>query len=332
MQVSAFWMGACAVARKRSLNAWVDDTGGWEAVQAGGPDVWRRGGLSEAEIRLWRAGRPATTGVVALTRTDARYPAALASLPDAPPVLFVEGALEALRMRGLAVVGTRGATPYGLQIAREMGGLAAAAGLCVVSGLARGIDAAAHTGAVGRGTTLAVLGHGVGHTAPASHRSLRRRILAAGGALVTTHLDDEPPRPWTFPVRNRWIAGLSAGVVVVEAPSNSGALHTVRAAADYGREVFAVPGPIGVGNHEGTNRLLADGATPVLSVRELVDRVAEREPSAVSWLDDLVGGTPLVDVARQRGMALAALLDELDMMEATGELVRLPGQRYARGV
>jgi DNA processing protein len=313
------------------LNGLVRDHGGWEAWWNDLDRCSERAGLPEAMRRRWRAATD-HEGAGAITLLDEGYPAGMRDLPDAPPVLFVEGEVGVLSSRALAVVGTRRATPYGVQVARDIGQRAATGGLVVVSGLARGIDAAAHEGALVGGITVAVVAHGLSHTAPAGHRSLRRRIVAGGGALVTTHLAHEPPRPWTFPVRNRWIAGLSVGVVVVEAPRKSGALHTVRAAADYGREVFAVPGPLGRASHEGALQLLAEGATPVVSTASLVAQLTGAAEGATSWVDEVVAGRALGEVARACGRSLAELIDELDMMEATGELVRLPGQRYARGV
>ncbi|MCB9694238.1 MAG: DNA-protecting protein DprA [Alphaproteobacteria bacterium] len=329
MRVDGFWSGAAQVARRVPLNGRVRESGGWRAVLEGGSGALGRLGLPGPLVERWRRAGPIVTQGRALTLADADYPAALAALPDAPPVLFVEGEVGALQARALAVVGTRTASLYGRQVARDLGARAARAGWVVVSGLARGVDGEAHSGAASAGRTVAVLAHGLAHTSPPSHVGLRRRILSAGGAMVTTWPDAEPAQKWTFPNRNRWIAGLASAVVVVEAGVTSGALHTVRAAADYGREVFAVPGPIGAVGSEGCNRLLAEGATPVVGIGELLAQLGSPE-DARTWVDRVVSGEPLVGIARERGLGVAEVLAELAMMEAVGELVRLPGNRFAR--
>ena len=180
-----------------------------------------------------------------ITVADSRYPAALRRTGSPPPVLCVEGSLDVLQRPAVAIVGTRDCTGYGRRVARRLAEQLAQGGRVVVSGLARGIDEEAHLGACDAGATVAVLGHGLGHTAPASHRGLRRRIVAQGGAMVSAWPDDVAPRPFTFPQRNAWISGLSDAVVVVEAGERSGALITARWASQDGREVFAVPGPVG---------------------------------------------------------------------------------------
>lgn len=327
MDVDGFWMGAAEVARRVPLAGLVAENGGWERFRD--PAQWRRAGLSPALCSRWKQGRSARTRGRALTLVDDAYPEALRVLPDAPPVLFVEGEVEALSQRALAVVGTRAATVYGRQTARDLGQRLARAGWCVVSGLARGIDGEAHRGALSSGTTVAVLAHGLDHTSPTSHGRLRRSIVEQGGALVTTWPDGVPGSTWRFPLRNRWIAGLAQAVVVVEAGQRSGAIHTVRAATDYGREVFAVPGAISSPASVGCNRLLSEGATPVVSVEGLLEALGSPE-GEVSWVDRLVGGASLVDVARARGSSVDELLETIAMMEALGELTRLPGSRYAR--
>lgn len=330
MRVDAFWMGARAVAERFPLAGFVEAHGGWAHVERTGLAGLRAAGLPEALVQLWRRSAAGYTSGVAVRRTDPAYPASLAPLPDAPPVLFVDGDVASLAHRALGVVGTRKATTYGRQVARELGRQAARCGFTVVSGLARGIDREAHEGALDTGRTVAVLAHGLSFTAPSANAGLRRRMVANGGAVVTTLPDGAPPRPFRFPPRNRWIAGLSSAVVVVEAPVASGAMHTVRAAADYGREVFAVPGPITSRGSEGTNRLLADGATPVVGIEAFIaDLGGTSEPA--SWVDRLVAGDSFEAIARQRGCSLAEVLEEVEMMEAVGELVRLPGARFARG-
>ncbi len=329
MWVDGFWVGAARIARRVPLAARVEAAGGWAAVRTAGPAGWGELGLSPPEVHRWASASALRTAGLAVTMDDPRYPRALRELPDAPPLLFVEGDPEALQQRAVAVVGTLGATGYGRQVARALGQRLGDAGWCVVSGLARGIDGEAHRGALETGRTIAVLAHGLGHTSPSSHRELRRRIVESGGAVLTTWPDGQPAKRWTFPVRNRWIAGLARAVVVVEAGLGSGALHTVRAALDCGREVFAVPGPIGSKVSEGCNRLIADGASPVVGIADLLRSLGSAQPPP-TWIDRLVAGEDLVDVARSRGLTVEELLAELAMLEATGELVRLPGARYAR--
>ena len=220
-------------------------------------------------------------GVTALFRHGPGYPAHLAGLPGAPDVLFAKGELPAAP--GVAIVGTRRCTRYGLGLSRVYGQACAAAGWPVVSGLARGADAEAHRGvadAVGVG--VAVLGCGPDLVYPAEHRALLGELLAAGGALVTEYPPGTRPEPWRFPPRNRIIAGLAAAVVVVEAAETGGALITAAAALEQGRHVFAVPGDVGRETSRGCNLLIRDGATPVLDPDDLVASLSSSPPMPVT--------------------------------------------------
>ncbi|MBN2112938.1 MAG: DNA-processing protein DprA [Acidimicrobiia bacterium] len=213
--------------------------------------------------------RLAALEVGCLLRGDPGYPPHLSELPDAPDVLFVKGRLPAVP--GVAIVGTRRCTRYGLGLARVYGQACAAAGWPVVSGLARGADAAAHHGVTDAGGVgIAVLGSGPDVVYPGEHRSLLAGLIAAGGALVTEYPPGTRPEPWRFPPRNRIIAGLAAAVVVVEAAETGGALITAAAALEQGRHVFAVPGDVGRETSRGCNLLIRDGATPVLDPADLV--------------------------------------------------------------
>jgi len=199
-------------------------------------------------------------GLFLLTPVDADYPAALAGSCDPPPAVWGRGTLPPADRPAVAVVGTRGASPYGLRVAHALGKALARAGLVVVSGLARGIDGAAHAGALaGGGPTVGVLGCGVDVVYPPEHAALAGEI-AACGALLSEHPPRTSPHPGHFPRRNRIVAALSRAVIVVEAPLDSGALVTARLAADLGRDVLAVPGPVDRGTHAGCHRLLRDGA------------------------------------------------------------------------
>lgn len=203
-----------------------------------------------------------------LLPADARYPHALSDLQEnAPTQLWVRGRLEVLASPTIvAIVGTRRATASGLRVTRELAGAFARAGACVVSGMALGIDAAAHRAALEhRGTTIAVLGTGLDVVYPPAHRLLQRAIVD-GGALVSELEPDWAGKKWTFPQRNRIIAALASLTIVVEAPEHSGALITAGHAVELGRAVGAVPGPIDQPQCAGSNRLIRDGAVLLPSI------------------------------------------------------------------
>lgn len=207
------------------------------------------------------------------------YPEGLTNLSDAPGVLFVRGSTACLRKNCLAIVGARAATQSARQTARRLGRELAARGVTIVSGLARGIDAAAHEGALeGGGTTVAVMASGIEEIYPPEHRRLAEEIVRNGGALVSEMPMGSPPRRAHFPLRNRLISGLSSGVVVVEARRRSGSLITVRHALSQGREVFVVPGAVGGPFAEGTNQLLRDGARPVLGANDVLEDLGWGRP------------------------------------------------------
>src|SRR6266511_1936742 len=202
-----------------------------------------------------------------------QFPTLLRAIYDPPPKLFVRGSAAEDVLTGpvVAIVGARACSPYGAQVARRLGSDLAAAGLVVVSGLARGIDGEAHRGALeAGGTTLAVLGCGIDRDYPAAHAELARRIRATGLAVSEYALGVEPA-PWRFPARNRIIAGLAAATVVVEARERSGALITADLALEEGREVLAVPGEITAALSRGTNDLLRLGATPLVTAEDVLE-------------------------------------------------------------
>jgi DNA processing protein len=204
-------------------------------------------------------------------RPDRGYPERLRALVDAPCVLLVRGRVESLAMGGVAIVGARAATQAARQTARRLARELAAGGLTIISGLARGIDAAAHRGALeAGGRTIAVLACGPDRIYPPEHRELAREICESG-AVVSEMPLGAPPRRAHFPLRNRLISGLSLGVIVVEARRRSGSLITVRHALDQGRDVFVVPGAVEGPFAEGTNALLRDGARPVLCARDVFE-------------------------------------------------------------
>ena len=267
------------------------------------------------------------------------YPRHLAELPTAPPGLFLRGQLPA--EPGIAVVGTRRCTRYGRRLARAYGQVVAAAGWVLVSGLARGIDGAAHRGTVdagGRG--VAVLGSGLDVMYPREHAGLAADLLALDGAVVSEYPPDARPYGWRFPPRNRIISGLSRAVVVVEAGTTGGALITARLALDQGVSVFAVPGDVGRESSRGCNLLIRDGAHPVLEPEDLVEEMAlllgppqpaeSRSASAEGrdrpLLDEVhKEGTATVDaIAGRLGMAVGEVLAAVVRLEGAG-LVEFDG-------
>ncbi len=267
-----------------------------------------------------------------VTALDDEYPGTLAQLDPRPPVLYVRGASDALHATSIAVVGTRRASGYGRSAAIDIGDALARAGLVVLSGLALGIDGEAHRAAVeAGGRSVAVLPSPLDRVYPPRHRSLAAEIVAAGGALIS----EVPPgagvgRP-DFARRNRLIAGLSAAVVVVEAPDRSGALLTASLALALGRELYAVPGPIDAAASSGCNRLIADqSATIVTSSGGLLQRLgihlvpADRPVAALSEVEGLVLGSLLrrsasiEELMRLLKMPAGALASALTLLEARG--------------
>lgn len=217
---------------------------------------------------------------------DPEYPATLADLPDPPPHLYALGDPGTLAHPIIAIVGTRSLTAYGERVARELATALARAGACIVSGMARGVDACAHVAALDAGgPTVAVLGTGVNVPYPAAHSALHRRI-AAHGLLLSEHAPGRPATPGSFPRRNRLIAALSQVTLVIEAGHRSGALITAGHALDLGRTVAAVPGPIDAPQSAGTNELLRDGATVVATVADALALVGltgtRRSPDAAT--------------------------------------------------
>jgi DNA processing protein len=212
---------------------------------------------------------------------DENYPARLERLADPPPALFVRGALPGPEDRTAAIVGSRKATSYGLRLARTLAADLVRAGFCVVSGLARGIDAAAHEAALAAGgRTVGVMGSGLLQPYPPEHTGLMDRV-AESGAVVSEFPLDAPPSRASFPRRNRVVAALSEAVLVVEAGRKSGALTTARHAADLGVEVLAAPGPVDREQSLGTLGLLRDGATPLGSVQDVFAALGFCDPACL---------------------------------------------------
>lgn len=273
---------------------------------------------------------------------DPAYPALLAELPDAPPLLFVAGDPGILEMPQLAMVGSRRASKPGLDTARAFARSLAGAGFSVVSGLALGIDGAAHQGALDvQGKTVAVLGTGLQRLYPQQHRALAAAILAQGGALVSELALDCPPLAANFPRRNRIISGLALGVLVVEASPSSGSLITARLAAEQGREVYAIPGSIHHPGARGCHQLIRDGAVLVESIEHILENlrgwqaVAPQSPSPQPLRHPLL---QLLHAAPQNSEALAAnsgwplpqVLSALTELELDGHVAQDNGRWVGR--
>lgn len=210
-------------------------------------------------------------GITVLTWDDEGYPRRLKEIQQTPPVLYVRGEIIPDDDWAVAIVGTRRVTPYGRQVAEELGAMLGRSGLTIVSGLARGVDAIAHRACLDAGgRTLAVLGCGVDRIYPPEHHRLAARVIE-NGALISDYAPGTPPEGVNFPPRNRIIAGLSLATVVVEAGKRSGALITANFAVEQGRDVFAVPGGINAPQSAGTNRLIQQGAHPLLDHRDVLD-------------------------------------------------------------
>ncbi|MEW5983172.1 MAG: DNA-processing protein DprA [Acidobacteriota bacterium] len=281
-----------------------------------------------------------TLGIAAVGRPDAAYPPALAIIGDPPPVLWVCGSLDPASP-AVAVVGSRAATPHGLDMAFELARDLARAGVVVVSGLARGIDSAAHRGALrGEGPTLAVMGSGPNVIYPPEHADLAAQI-AALGAVLSELPPGAPPRSWHFPRRNRIIAGLSSAVVVVEAAIGSGSLITAGCALEQNRAVMAVPGGVLGGHNRGAHGLLRDGARIVESVQDVLEELqldgsglagAGEAPPNDPVLAAMVPGEQydLGGLCLSCGLDAARTLAHLAELELTGWISRAGGGRFVR--
>jgi DNA processing protein len=273
-------------------------------------------------------------GLRFLGRSDPRFPPLLRAIHDPPPGLFLRGSADPalLGLPAVAIVGARACSAYGRQIARSVARELAAAGLVIVSGLARGVDAEAHRGALeAGGTTVAVLGCGIDRDYPAANRELARQV-AASGLVVSEYAPGVEPAPWRFPARNRIVAGLCSASVVVEARERSGALITADFALEEGREVFAVPGEITSALSAGSNALLRLGATPLTCAQDVLESfglVAATRPEpdvgapAALVLAIVRGAAAGADeLARATGLSaeeLAVALTELELADAVTE-------------
>ena len=324
------------------------------AVMAARAETLARAGVGRAVVHelqrfdRWpevaaQLDRLQTIGGRLMTWQDADYPERLRQIYDPPLFLFICGELTGADGLSVAVVGSRAASGYGLEMARMLTEGLARYGLTVVSGLARGIDAAAHTGALGAGgRTIAVLGNGIDVVYPSEHHRLHMRI-AQNGAVISELPLGTQPEPEHFPSRNRIISGLSLGAVVVEATARSGSLITAEYAVEQGREVFAVPGPVGA-RRRGAHHLIRQGAALIESAEDIIREIAPQlradpphrpapavdavQAKILACLDETA--LPIDDVVRRSGLPAAAVVPALLTLELCGHVRQLPRKCFVR--
>jgi len=353
----AAWVGLSRLpgVGPRTIAGWVGRAGSAQAVWQHLPAFIQNRAEAAEILAAWRKVDPAailegarSLGLTVLAACDPGFPGLLRAIPDPPPVLYVRGSLD--EAASVAVVGSRRATPYGLAVAERLAFDLAQEGVTIVSGLARGIDSAAHKAALdGGGRTVAVLGCGANVTYPPEHRRLAEAV-ATRGALVSEFPPGTPPLPGHFPRRNRLISGLALGVVVVEGAGDSGALVTVDYALDQGREVFAVPGSIFSPRSAAPHGLLRQGACMVESAGDILTelglgssvRARPGEPCGApvptegaegsARLLALLEGGPLRldELAEQASLSAAAAGALVTMLEMRGLVRTLPGQMVMR--
>ncbi len=300
------------------------------------------------EMRLIEKGESSIVTIL-----DVTYPSRLAMIPDPPPLLYVRGTLPSCDDHAVAIVGSRKATPSGILMTQELSHSLAAMGFTIVSGLARGIDAAAHRGALtAKAKTVAVVGCGVDRTYPPEHQQLRNEI-EVNGAVVSELPLGSPPLPYHFPRRNRIISGLSLGVIVSEASQKSGALLTARFALEQNREVFAIPGAVNNGKHQGAHGLIKQGAKLVEEARDIVEELlpqldgsfrdqvknagfqetaspvfTTKEQQVLAFFHD--DPVSIDEVLTQAPFALAEVMSLLLSLELRGHIQQVPGSCYIR--
>lgn len=331
-EISAFWSAAIQNMGRIDFSLWADTHEHWKSLQK--ESFSRVFSIMEKRNELVpkRTERPVQTAWNTVTLAEESYPQRLRHIPYPPPVLFYEGSLESLEQQTMGIVGTRRCSPHGRKISFRMASRLSSVGFTIVSGLAFGIDEAAHAGTLRKGRTIAVLAHGLAVTSPRSHGSLRRDIVENGGVIISAWPDNVPPRPFRFPIRNRWIAGLSDQLIVIEAPLRSGALGTAQFATEWGRPVWAVPGGLNEPVSAGCNRLIADGAGVIWDVNAALEYWSGiRGPDVADWLSWVFDGVPLDVVAKRTGQTVVQLLATLSRLEVSGQVVRLGGNQYVEG-
>ncbi len=356
MDEKQFWVGFNLVRGIGAvrLQALIDHFGDAASAWRGSPDDFRAAGLGSKVIerllevrkgvdleKLW--DKITAQGIKILTWKDELYPPRLKEIEQPPPVLYVRGEILAEDHFAVSIVGTRKVTPYGRQVAEELSAFLAANGITVISGLARGVDAVAHSAALkAGGRTVAVLGSGVDRIYPPENRALAEQMMSRG-AVISDYAVGTPPDASNFPPRNRIISGLSLAVVVIEAGETSGALITAEFAAEQGREIFAVPGSILAPQSKGTNKLIQNGALPMLTPADLLQTLnltrvgAQKAARKILPTDEVeaqlmnaLGSEPLhVDEIRnQTGLPVEKVSAALVMMELKGMVRQVGGMNY----
>jgi len=295
-------------------------------------------------------------GVGVLTCDDEHYPISLNEIFDPPIVIYQKGAMEPADQLAVAIVGSRKCTPYGRRIAEKLSAGLARAGVTIISGLARGIDAIAHRAAIkAGGRTIAVLANGLAMTYPPEHADLAEEVSQHGAVLTESPLQMQPTRG-LFPQRNRIVSGLSLGVIVIEASKTSGTLHTARHAMEQGREVFAVPGPIDSRESEGCHHLIRDGVKLIQGVDDvlqelgpLIEPVQSTQSTEANHVEvrvprelnlsqqqtdilNLLGAEPssVDSIIEQAGIEPSRVLSTLTILEMKRLIERLPGNQILR--
>jgi DNA processing protein len=349
--ISLLQSGSTTLAARHAKALWEEPMLGrpnWLRLIAG--RLWPDASEQQRQIQDARVGaeRALSTstrlGFRPVSWLDDDYPALLREIPDPPVLLWTRGIAATLQHPSVAIVGSRDALPASLAVARQLAGGLAEAGLTVVSGLALGVDGAAHAGALaGGGPSTAVLGSGLNHIYPALHVPLAEQV-AETGAVVSEYPPDARPYPSHFPLRNRIISGLCRATVVVEASERSGSLITARLALDQNRNVLAVPGGPLSGRHRGCHALIKDGARLVETVGDVLDELnwarpaakSEAEPHKQLQLSDLEANMAkgeafsIDELAGRTGRSASELLADLSVLELARRLVRTPDGRFVR--
>jgi len=356
MDEKRYWIGINlvkgigAVRLRALLEFFGDAKSAWE----GTPADLRAAGLSKTLIERFLKARSdvdldalwaeiAKKNIRVITWNDAEYPARLREITQPPPIMYLRGDFLEEDAWAVAIVGTRRVTSYGRQVTEEIASFLAQNGITVVSGLARGVDGIAHQAALNAGgRSFAVLGSGVDRIYPPEHRNLAEAIIGSG-AILSDYPPETPPEASNFPPRNRIISGLSMATIVIEAAETSGALITASFAVEQGRDVFAVPGNIFAPQSKGPNRLIQQGAHPLLNPRDILEvldltRVTEQraarelipaDATEAQLLKTLTYEPQHVDDIRaQTGLAVEKVSSTLVMMELKGMVRHVGGMNY----
>ncbi len=345
---------------ERALNATISELAGVDKIgRATATQIYETLKQIEPQRELESAERK---GIKLITIKDKQYPELLKACPDSPAILYVKGELPNDNELRLAVVGTRKPTRYGYEQTERFSAILASAGFTIVSGMARGIDSCAHLSAItASGKTIAVMGSGFNHIYPPENKELVGKIVETGGAVITEYPMNIAPSAGNFPTRNRIVAGLSLGVLVTEAPKNSGALITAHLALEYNREVFAIPGAITGGRFDGNNQLIKESkAKLVTKVEDILDEFGQagetlKEKIKITQVDsknnNLSPRNKLIDAREQSilefltngpadidtissfcNLEISEACSLLTTMQIKGLVKPLPGNQFAKSV